>query len=173
MALDDDRDQPTSDPATSAPEGADDAAAEADEADDADDDAPKTSAPEIREADDGGETKGKAAEASDSASDEPGEPAVEPPPGPPRARRLWSVAILAVILLALDLVTQQWAWDHLREGDTRTLVDGWVYLEFGFNTGSAFSLLRDASWSRMLFIGITVLALLYHTEGDHSHELLA
>jgi len=43
----------------------------------------------------------------------------------------------------------------------RTIVEGWVYLEFGFNTGSAFSLLRDASWSRMLFIGITFLALIY------------
>jgi signal peptidase II len=66
-----------------------------------------------------------------------------------------------VVLLVLDLVTKQWAWDNLRTGDVRTVVDGWVYYEFGFNTGSAFSLLRDASWSRMLFIGITFLALLY------------
>ncbi len=83
------------------------------------------------------------------------------PPGPPRSHRFAMVAVVAGILLALDLVTKQWAWDNLRHGGSRVLVEGWAYLEFGFNTGSAFSLLRDASWSRMLFIGITVLALLY------------
>jgi signal peptidase II len=83
------------------------------------------------------------------------------PVDPPRAGRLWLTAGVLVVLLVLDLVTKQWAWDNLRTGDVRTIVDGWVYYEFGFNTGSAFSLLRDASWSRMLFIGITFLALLY------------
>ena len=80
---------------------------------------------------------------------------------PPRAGRLWTAAIVMVVLLALDLVTKQWAWDNLRTGDVHTVVEGWVYYEFGFNTGSAFSLLRDASWSRLLFIGITFLALAY------------
>jgi signal peptidase II len=83
------------------------------------------------------------------------------PVDPPRAGRLWLTAGVLVVLLVLDLVTKQWAWDNLRSGDVRTVVDGWVYYEFGFNTGSAFSLLRDASWSRLLFIGITVLALVY------------
>lgn len=82
-------------------------------------------------------------------------------PGPSRARRLWTVAIVAAVLLAVDLWSKQWAWDHLREGATEVVIDGWVYFEFGFNTGSAFSLLRDASWSRLLFIGITFLALVY------------
>lgn len=80
---------------------------------------------------------------------------------PPRAGRLWLAAGILVVFLALDLVSKQWAWDNLRTGDVKTIVDGWVFFEFGFNTGSAFSLLRDASWSRMLFIGITLLALIY------------
>jgi signal peptidase II len=83
------------------------------------------------------------------------------PVDPPRAGRLWLTAGVLVVLLALDLVTKQWAWDTLRTGEVQTVIEGWVYYEFGFNTGSAFSLLRDASWSRMLFIGITVLALAY------------
>lgn len=80
---------------------------------------------------------------------------------PPRAGRLWIATGVLVVLLVLDLVSKQWAWDTLRAGDVTTVVDGWVYFEFGFNTGSAFSLLRDASWSRLLFIGITFLALIY------------
>lgn len=90
-------------------------------------------------------------------------PAASPEPAvdPPRARRLWLTGAVLVALLVLDLVTKQWAWDNLREGAVHTVVDGWVFFEFGFNTGSAFSLLRDASWSRTLFIGITFVALLY------------
>ena len=71
------------------------------------------------------------------------------------------VAVVAVAFLALDLWTKQWAWDNLRHGGSEVVLEGWVYYEFGFNTGSAFSLLRDASWSRLLFIGITFLALVY------------
>lgn len=87
----------------------------------------------------------------------PGSTAIDPP----RAGRYWMAVAVLVVLLVLDLATKQWAWDNLRAGEVHTVVDGWVYYEFGFNTGSAFSLLRDASWSRMLFIGITFLALLY------------
>lgn len=91
----------------------------------------------------------------------PAETAAAVPEGPPRSQRYIMVAVVTVLLLALDLWTKQWAWDHLREGAVETVIEGRFYLEFGFNTGSAFSLFRDASWSRMLFIGITVLALLY------------
>jgi signal peptidase II len=83
------------------------------------------------------------------------------PVDPPRAGRLWMTGAVLVALLVLDLVTKQWAWDNLRSGEVHTVVEGWVFYEFGFNTGSAFSLLRDASWSRLLFIGITFLALVY------------
>ncbi len=81
--------------------------------------------------------------------------------GPPRSHRMWMVAVVTIALLVFDLWTKQWAWDTLRDGTVKIVVDGWVYYEFGFNTGSAFSLLRDASWSRMLFIGITFFALIY------------
>ncbi|MCX4245468.1 signal peptidase II [Paraliomyxa miuraensis] len=98
------------------------------------------------------------AEASVSAAPTP---APDASVDPPRSRRLLLSGAVLVVLLALDLVTKQWAWDNLREGAIRIVMDGWVYFEFGFNTGSAFSLLRDASWSRLLFIGITFLALFY------------
>lgn len=99
--------------------------------------------------------------ADDHAPPVPAAPVTATPVDPPRAGRLWLATGVLVVLLVLDLATKQWAWDTLRSGDVHTVIDGWVYYEFGFNTGSAFSLLRDASWSRMLFIGITFLSLLY------------
>jgi signal peptidase II len=91
----------------------------------------------------------------------PKAPAELTPSDPPRAGRLWMTAGVLVVLLVLDLVTKQWAWDNLRTGDVRTVVDGWVYYEFGFNTGSAFSFLREAEWGRALFIVVTLVALGY------------
>ncbi|MCH9681596.1 MAG: signal peptidase II [Deltaproteobacteria bacterium] len=147
----------TSDDATGADEAganaaADDEATGADEA--ADDEAAANEA-----ADD--EAGANEAAANDEAGADTSPPPVVIPDGPSRASRLIMVAVVTGVLLALDLVTKQWAWDNLKDQPGRMLIEGWAYLEFGFNTGSAFSLLRDASWSRMLFIGITVLALLY------------
>lgn len=85
----------------------------------------------------------------------------EPEPGPPRSTRLLQVAVLAIVTVALDLWSKAWAWDTLREGKVITVVENWVYFEFGFNTGSAFSLGRDAGWARTAFIVVTLLALAY------------
>ncbi len=78
-----------------------------------------------------------------------------------RRPRLVLAGIVAAITLGLDLWSKAWAWDALREGETVTVIDKWAYFEFGFNTGSAFSFLRDASYARVVFILVTVLALGY------------
>lgn len=83
------------------------------------------------------------------------------PADPPRNGRLVLVGIVAAIGLALDLVTKAWAWGNLRDGKSITVIENWFYMEFGFNTGAAFSLFRDGSWSRTLFIVVTVAALAY------------
>jgi signal peptidase II len=80
---------------------------------------------------------------------------------PPRKPRLVLAAVVAAITLALDLWSKAWAWNNLREGETVTVVENWFYFEFGFNTGSAFSFLRDASYARAVFIVVTLLALGY------------
>lgn len=95
------------------------------------------------------------------ADDKQGMDATQPTDGPSRASRLWLVVALTAISLILDLWSKSWAWENLREGPGVTVVENWVYYEFGFNTGSAFSLLRDASWARVTFIGVTVIAVLY------------
>ena len=72
-------------------------------------------------------------------------------PAPSRASRFILAGIVLAIALALDLWTKQWAWDNLREQPAVEVISGLFYLKFGFNTGSAFSFLRDAEWARSFF----------------------
>lgn len=80
---------------------------------------------------------------------------------PVRRRRIGLVTVVVALTLALDLWTKSWAWETLRDGEPVELIEHVFYFKFGFNTGSAFSFLRDAEWSRLFFIGVTVLALGY------------
>ena len=80
---------------------------------------------------------------------------------PSRNQRLIETVVVMVITLGLDLWSKAWAWENLRSAPAKTVVENWFYFEFGFNTGAAFSFLRDASYARMVFIGVTILALLY------------
>ncbi len=81
---------------------------------------------------------------------------------PSRKQRLIETAVVMAITLGLDLWSKAWAWENLREPSVKKeIIKDWFEFEFGFNTGAAFSFLRDASYARMVFIGVTVLALLY------------
>jgi len=80
---------------------------------------------------------------------------------PSRKQRLIETVVVMVITLVLDLWSKAWAWENLRNAPGKTVIENWFYFEFGFNTGAAFSFLRDASYARMVFIGVTILALLY------------
>ena len=79
----------------------------------------------------------------------------------PRLRPILVTTFTAALFLALDLWTKSWAWHNLRRGQKVTVIEGWFYLDFSFNTGSAFGFLRDASWSRAFFILVTAAALIY------------
>ena len=80
---------------------------------------------------------------------------------PSRASRVILVVVVAIAALALDLWTKQWAWDNLRGQPPVEVIEHVFYFNFGFNTGAAFSFLRDASWARTFFICVTFLALGY------------
>lgn len=80
---------------------------------------------------------------------------------PARGSRLALTAIVTAASLALDLWSKAWAWDTLRDAPGWIVQKGLLHFEFAFNTGSAFGFLRDASWSRLFFIAITVAALIY------------
>ena len=80
---------------------------------------------------------------------------------PSRTSRLIVVLVVFAIALGLDLWSKAWAWEHLKSGPPVEVIEHVFYLKFGFNTGSAFSFLRDASWARYFFITVTFLALGY------------
>jgi signal peptidase II len=80
---------------------------------------------------------------------------------PSRATRYVLVAVVFAATLWLDLWSKQWAWDTLRDGEPVTVIEHVFYLNYGFNTGAAFSLFRDAEWARAFFIVMTFVALLY------------
>ncbi len=80
---------------------------------------------------------------------------------PSRGARLALTFGVLVGGLALDLWTKAWAWENLRNQQGWAIIPKFFHLEFAFNTGSAFGFLRDAGWSRMFFIVVTVAALVY------------
>ena len=81
---------------------------------------------------------------------------------PSRKQRLIETVVVMAITLALDLWSKAWAWENLRDPPVKKeIIKDWFEFEFGFNTGAAFSFLRDASYARMVFIGVTILALIY------------
>ncbi len=84
-------------------------------------------------------------------------PALEPSR---RSRIVLTLVVLATTL-ALDLWTKAWAWEHLRRGRPVVVIDPLLEFSFSFNLGAAFGFLNDASWSRLFFIAVTVLALIY------------
>jgi signal peptidase II len=80
---------------------------------------------------------------------------------PSRRRQLLLVGCVAVSSLVADLWTKAWAWDNLRGEPPVKVLERVFHLEFGFNTGSAFGLLRDYGWARTFFIVVTSLAVAY------------
>lgn len=78
-----------------------------------------------------------------------------------RRRRLVLLCVVAVAVLALDLWSKSWAWHNLRGQRRVELVKDWLYFEFGFNTGAAFSFLAHTDWARFVFIAISLGALVY------------
>ena len=82
-------------------------------------------------------------------------------PDPRRRSAVLAATIAAVVALAADLATKAWAWDNLRDAPRVTVIKNWFYLDFSFNTGSAFGFLRGTAFARPLFIVITLATVLY------------
>lgn len=82
-------------------------------------------------------------------------------PEPSRRSRIVLTLVVLVTTLAIDLVTKAWAWENLRRAKPIMVIDPLLELSFSFNLGAAFGFLNDASWSRVFFILVTLLALGY------------
>jgi len=72
------------------------------------------------------------------------------------------MALLGVVAsssLACDLQTKAWAWDNLRGKDAVSVIDPLFELAFAFNTGSAFSIVRDGAAFRAVFVVVALAAV--------------
>jgi signal peptidase II len=81
--------------------------------------------------------------------------------GPRRPHRLVLCTATAAATATADLATKAWAWKTLRLQGPRGAIDGVLQFEFGFNTGSAFGMLRDASWGHAFFVSTAVVLLVW------------
>jgi signal peptidase II len=82
-------------------------------------------------------------------------------PDPGRRKAVIAAAVSGLLFLVLDLVTKAWAWNNIRESQRIPVIPKWFYLDFSFNTGSAFGFLRGHDFSRPLFIVITLATVVY------------
>lgn len=80
---------------------------------------------------------------------------------PPSQRARLSVALLVFVLaVALDQWTKHWAFTQLRARPALVLGERLAF-DFAFNPGSAFGMFAQAEHARVVFIAITVVALVY------------
>ncbi|HFE46760.1 MAG TPA: signal peptidase II [Nannocystis exedens] len=79
----------------------------------------------------------------------------------PRQRLGW-FSFAALVGGGLDLLTKAWAVAKLRDlpGKTIAIVDPWLDFTLTYNRGTAFSLIRDLSASRLLFGLLALLTIL-------------
>ncbi len=64
--------------------------------------------------------------------------------------------IIAVILIAVDRVTKNWAVEALADGDI-AVIDNVLYFRYTENTGVAFSMFSDNRW---VLVGVTSVMLI-------------
>jgi len=84
-----------------------------------------------------------------------------PAPDPLRNKRILVTVMAAVVSIALDLWTKSWAWDNLRGSPPLEIVHDLFYLQFSFNTGSAFGFLGGHDLARPFFIVVTLITVGY------------
>lgn len=78
-------------------------------------------------------------------------------------RRRITILIISLIVLAVciasDLITKAVFKDLFYEQGETVIIDGFFYLTFTENSGSAFSFLSDAEWAQIFFKVLTSVAL--------------
>ena len=82
---------------------------------------------------------------------------MSPPPSPSATRRWLPFAVLAIIVLGLDLLTKSLALRHLEVGET-TYLGGFLPLTLHFNTGGVWGI-GGGVVPRWVFLPVTLLAV--------------
>lgn len=73
--------------------------------------------------------------------------------------RVILIVVVALLSLALDQGTKQWARASLKGQPHIVVVDGYLDLEYHENPGAAFGFLRNVPGARFILLGVGVLAM--------------
>lgn len=73
-----------------------------------------------------------------------------------------AVWLAAVLVVALDVFTKQWALASLTPGVRHPLIDGKVTLQLVFNSGAAFSLGENYTWVLTLVAAAVTVGIAYY-----------
>lgn len=64
------------------------------------------------------------------------------------------ILLLSVLLVAIDQILKLLVVENLKLNEIKTVIDGFLSLEYVKNSGAAFSILQNQRW---LFVGITIV----------------
>jgi signal peptidase II len=79
----------------------------------------------------------------------------------PRSATWLAFGGLALLGLALDQLTKQWAWTRLRGQDPLVVIDRVLSFDYAFNPGTAFGTLRQLGDARPFILATAVAAMVY------------
>ena len=89
---------------------------------------------------------------------------------------IWTFAV--ILLVAADFLTKHLIVKNIGFGEKVTVIDGFFYLHYVRNTGSAFSFLADQSWGIYVLtgfsavMGLIIFGLLLYTS-DHGYKMMS
>ncbi len=73
-----------------------------------------------------------------------------------------AVWLAAVLVVALDVFTKQWALDSLTPGVRHPVIDGVISLQLVFNSGAAFSLGENYTWVLTIVAAAVTVGIGYY-----------
>lgn len=83
-------------------------------------------------------------------------------PRPRRPSAIWlAFGSPALLGLALDQLTKQWAWSRLRGQDPIVVIEGVLDFDYAFNPGTAFGTLRQLGDARPFILASALAAMIY------------
>lgn len=73
-----------------------------------------------------------------------------------------AVWLAAVLVVAVDVFTKQWALDSLTVGVRHHVIDGFISLQLIFNSGAAFSLGENHTWVLTIIAAAVTAGIVYY-----------